>query len=67
MLDKDEEQELKAFIKERHKWKHFFEILRRWYIWVPLVTTMLYLKESPPLHIPIVDQLLQIVKAFLKL
>lgn len=58
-LNKEEEREFRKLMDERTKWRHFFEILRRWYICVPLVVVIVYLKESPPLHIPIVDQIIK--------
>lgn len=60
-MKKDDEQELQEFLKERKKWKHFFEILSRKYIWIPVVILIIYLKEAPPLHWPIVDSFLKIL------
>lgn len=60
-MDKKTEDELKEFVKEKTKWKHFFEILRRKYIWVPLTLVIVYLKESQPLHIPIIDDVIKIL------
>lgn len=60
-MDKKTEEELKEIIKERTRWRHFWQIVKRKYIWIPLFLILLYLKESPPIQLPIIDDVIKII------
>lgn len=59
-MDKKTEDELKEMAEERIKWKHFFEILTRKYVLIPVLLIGVGLLESPP--IPILNNILKFLK-----
>jgi hypothetical protein len=51
MLTSDEESEVKEILAERKKWKYFFEILRRPYVFVPTIIIFVCLVDNPNFYI----------------
>ncbi len=58
---KKDEEELHEMVNNYVRWKHFLQTLRKPYIWVPLIIIIVYLKESHPIHIPIIDHILKLI------
>jgi len=56
-MDKKSEDEIKIILKEHRKWKNFFDILSRRYVYVPLIVILIYLID---------DSNINIVGAFIK-
>lgn len=48
---KGDEKELEEIHIDLIRWKHFFYILSRPYVWIPFSSFMLYLAESKPIGI----------------
>lgn len=42
---------IEEIVKERRKWRHFFEILSRKYIYIPLIILFVYLIDNPDVTI----------------
>jgi len=47
----NKKDEINSFLTERKKWKHFFEILSRRYIYIPLIIVFFYLIDDPNINI----------------
>lgn len=50
-MKKKTEKELEEIVKERTKWRHFFEILKRKYVFIPLIILLVYLIDNPDITI----------------
>lgn len=62
-MKKNEKEELEKLLKELQKWKHFFEILRKPALFVPLIIILIWLIDDD--HINIGKGLLTFIKGLL--
>lgn len=51
MLKKKRDEEIDKFLEERRKWKSFFEILSRKYVYIPIAILIFYLIDDPRINI----------------
>lgn len=51
MSSKNKKDRIDELLEERQKWKHFFEILSRKYVYIPSLLIIVYLIDNPKVNI----------------
>ena len=49
-MKKNDKKEIKEFLEERKKWHHFFEIIRRRYVYIPAIILLIYFVDNPDIN-----------------
>ena len=50
-LDKEQLEKVRDLLSEKEKWKHFFEILCRKYVYIPSIIVLVYIIDNPDINI----------------